>query len=170
MKLSDLLPINESRIIAILGRRGQGKTTLLRSIMALARRQGRFLWVVDPEYQLHPRRPWGAMEIMNNIKDLPEPRRLGKRSIVLLDEVDRWGRDQRLLDLVNYCRPWGVSVAWTARRPARVPRDITALADYLVLFRVTEPRDLAYIREYSEEAYRAAPSLQPFHPIIISLS
>lgn len=169
MRLTDILISSQSVILAILGRRGMGKTTLLRSVMSLAHQQHRVLWAVDPEYQLRPRRKTGGIHVVNSPAALPTLSSIGRGGIILFDEVDRWGHDPRVVDVMNYCRPWGVSVAWTARRPARVPRDLTALADYFILYRVTEPRDLAYIREYSEDAARIAPSIQPFQPVILPL-
>lgn len=137
--------------------------------MSLARQQHRVLYAVDPEYQLRPKRRVAGIHVVNSPAALPALSSIGRGGIILLDEVDRWQHDRRVVDIMNYCRPWGISVAWTARRPARVPRDLTALADYLILYRITEPRDLGYIREYSEKAFEIAPSLQAFRPVILPL-
>ena len=90
-------------------------------------------------------------------------RSLPGTEVLLLDEVDlicgpSAGRDNPVLWAANYGRHSGLMLICTARRPARIHRDLTALADRIILYRLTEPRDLAYVREYcgAEMADRVA--------------
>jgi len=82
--------------------------------------------------------------------------------VVVVDEIDRYAGIHRMVpelsDLAHYGRHRAVSLVGTARRPANVNRDLTALADELVCCRVTEPRDLAYLAQWmgTETAQRLA--------------
>jgi len=80
-------------------------------------------------------------------------RSLPGTDVLLLDEVDlicgtSESRDNPVLWAANYGRHSGLMMICTARRPARIHRDLTALADRIIMYRLTEPRDLAYVRGY----------------------
>jgi hypothetical protein len=68
--------------------------------------------------------------------------------------------------IVNAGRHSGVRLYACARRPYRLPRDLSANAARLIVFRSTEPRDLAYLREViGEEAAARLPHLAPYHAL-----
>lgn len=84
---------------------------------------------------------------------------------VVWEEVDVWVQTGRLPDwafkIANEGRHRDIRVLACARRPARVSRDLTANASRIVVFHVTEPRDLEYLREYMGEDARKSADLDP---------
>ena len=83
-----------------------------------------------------------------------------KNVLLVVDEVDRLTREgqvsKTLWGIFNYYRHDKISVLCCARRPARVPRDLTGNADEIISFKIQEPIDLKYLSEYgfSEDALR----------------
>lgn len=73
---------------------------------------------------------------------------------VLWDEVDQYAVEDRVLKLrpfarqvINTGRHRGLKVLACSRRPAMVPRDLTANAQRIIVFHTHEPRDLLYFRQ-----------------------
>lgn len=69
---------------------------------------------------------------------------------LVLDECD-WEASavsvpRSLKRLVSYCRHWRIDILAGARRPADVPRTLTAQADRIVYFQLDEPADFDYVR------------------------
>lgn len=84
--------------------------------------------------------------------------------LVIWDEVDRFTDAGRLppaaYQVVNAGRHRGVRVFACSRRVRRVSRDLSANAGRIVVFRMTEPGDLRWVRDtMGEEAARLAPRL-----------
>jgi len=50
--------------------------------------------------------------------------------------------------LIHRGRHYGINLLAAVRRPAEVARDLTSQADLVVLFRLSEPRDLAFVRAF----------------------
>lgn len=76
------------------------------------------------------------------------------------EEVDSWWRPGQVkpfgFRIINQGRHRNIRLIACARRPARVPRDLTANASRITAFHTTEPADLAYLRDYmGAEAGRA---------------
>lgn len=85
--------------------------------------------------------------------------------LVIWDEVDICVPDGRLpphgYRIVNAGRHSGVRLFACARRPYRLPRDLSANANRIVAFRTTEPRDLKYLAEImGQDAARQLPGLE----------
>lgn len=76
----------------------------------------------------------------------------GEGFAVFWDEVDRFAVNGRLPPyarrMVNGGRHRGLAIFAAARRPLRVPRDLTAAATAINAFRFTEPADLDYMAGY----------------------
>lgn len=75
--------------------------------------------------------------------------------VLVVDELDavcKGGgtqiREQHLRQIVEYGRHLEVTLIGGARRAAAVHRSITAGADKMYIFRLTEPNDLDYIKDY----------------------
>ena len=88
--------------------------------------------------------------------------------LVVWEEVDRWlgpaagRRDSAAAKIINAGRHRDLGVWGAARRPAAVPRDLTANANRICAFRSFEPRDLAYLREFVGQAADQLPDLAPY--------
>lgn len=71
--------------------------------------------------------------------------------ILIVDEVDLYLSHALpspwLLKLIRYGRHQRVSLVAISQRPANVKRDLTAMADDVIVFAVTENRDLQYLSQ-----------------------
>jgi hypothetical protein len=93
------------------------------------------------------------------------------RCTLVIEEVDMYCSAQKPLPaldrLLRYGRHRDISVIAISRRPADVPRLLTAQADEVVTFQQTEPRDLAWIRARSgQEQMQQVQNLHPFQYLI----
>ena len=73
---------------------------------------------------------------------------------VIVEEADRYATPHQvhpdLLWLVNYARQQNTSIICICRRAARMSRDITANADWIVAHHTQEPRDVDYLNEFMD--------------------
>lgn len=89
------------------------------------------------------------------------------RILYAVDEIDRFTSanwmPSGLSYVVNQGRHVQVSLLCTSRRPQQIPRELTSQAHKMFIFRMTEPRDLAYIEQYiGSEAIAKLPHLAPY--------
>lgn len=87
---------------------------------------------------------------------------------VFWDEADRFlapaVRPPEAMVLINSGRHYGVGIVAASRRAARVPRDLSANASRIIVFRTTEPADLQWLREaVGREAAAGLPTLPQWH-------
>jgi hypothetical protein len=83
--------------------------------------------------------------------------------LVIWDEVDFFTTAGRLppyaYRIVNAGRHVGLRVFACARRAYRLPRDLSANANRIIAFRMTEPRDVRYLADVMGEAASQLPAL-----------
>lgn len=82
--------------------------------------------------------------------------------VLIWDEVDRLAAgtlDDDAYQIVNQGRHRDLIVYASARRPRWVPRDLTASATMICAFRITEPRDIEYLRDTMGEVAETLPGL-----------
>jgi hypothetical protein len=160
----------QNQIIAVFGRKGSGKTTLVQRYLAKVRR----FVVADSlaEYTVgtvyHDLRDFaraakragaGKLQAVVRIGDdeafdtlSAMVRVIGEVAPVLyvIEEADIQCSPQYIPDsmdrLVRYGRHWRVSLLVVSRRPAEISRHLTAQADTIVAFQTFEPRDLDFFR------------------------
>ncbi len=83
--------------------------------------------------------------IPQNINELPKYR------MVIIDETNRFcppkpsALPASIADLNDQCRHYLMSVGYIARRPSQLNQDLTELADYIFIFRLTGKNDLQYL-------------------------
>lgn len=86
--------------------------------------------------------------------------------VFAIDEIDYFGTagacDEKLDWLIRYGRHRRVAMVYTARRPAEVPRNLTAQSSEFRIFRLTEPRDIEYMRRLIGPAAERLPQLEQF--------
>ena len=144
-----------AQLIMVFGRRGMGKTTLLRR------------WCLDWPGPVFTYDPHGqlaglpAAPLTGNILRAYGP------ALAAVDEIDRLAPPYRidpvLATIANEGRHYGITLVGTARRPRRVHRDLTALADVLYCARITEPTDLRYLADLvGPTAVKPLPTLPPY--------
>lgn len=83
------------------------------------------------------------------------------------DQFTRWGLPPTAFRIWNNGRHRRLRVFACSRRPARVPRDMTANLTRACVFRTQEPRDLSFIREFTVdgESVGAVRSLGAFEAV-----
>lgn len=161
-------------ITCILGKRGSGKSTLLKELV----KKGGYkrVIVVDTlgehgEGRRIVRTPTGligavktkAFNVAVQFVKATEGFRwacdvayaVGDLALVV-EEADfyitAWRAPECFEKLVRYGRHRGVEMICVSRRPPDLWRNLTANADYLCVFRTTEPRDIRYLQEFMGEA------------------
>lgn len=86
--------------------------------------------------------------------------------LLVIDEVDKISREgavsKTLWKIINYYRHDKISLLCCARRPARVARDLTGNADEIICFKIQEPNDLKYLKEFgfNEENLKSLPKYE----------
>lgn len=156
-------------LVYVAGRKGQGKSTFMRATVIadcqrgyrhvawdttrewaravaklpadVARAVARFLVVL-------PATHYTAEEAAQVAID-------GAPAILVVDEIDRVAPNHaggmvagtNLHAIVNYGRHLNAGLFCASRRPARVHSEIPSLADRVVLFQLTAPRDLAWVED-----------------------
>lgn len=89
------------------------------------------------------------------------------RLVFAVDEIDYFGTagacDEKLDWLIRYGRHREVAMIYTARRPAEIPRNLTAQSSEFGVFRLTEPRDIEYMQRLIGPAAQQLPKLEQFH-------
>ena len=163
--------LRDNEIGVILGRKGLGKTTLTRHLL---RQCGRCL-VLDTngrDYgggcvvtsRLALIEYWAKVSHYEEFSIIVRPRddetaqmafqlaRSSENLWLIVEEADRYCNASKIDPdfqwLINYSRQQNVSIIAVARRAARLHRDLTANADWIVAHQTTEPRDLEYLSEY----------------------
>jgi len=86
--------------------------------------------------------------------------------IIFIDEIDKYCGPNRWVDscleLLNSSRHCKVDIISAARRPAKVHRDVTGLAQKIIIFHTHEVRDVKYIQdECGKDVADMCPHLKP---------
>lgn len=160
-------------LVYVAGRKGMGKSTFMRAcVIALACDGWRFVvWDTTREWTATPRGlPAAQLDALRrNVRVLPSVRHsvedaaayavASAPATLVVDEVDRVAPNHagglregtQLHAIVNYGRHLGVALFAASRRPARVHSEIPSLADKIVLFQLTSPRDLDWVRDATDD-------------------
>jgi len=93
--------------------------------------------------------------------------------VLLVDEVDLWLSHTRpsetLLSIIRYGRHRQIDLCAISQRPANVVRDLTAQADFIVMFQSTENRDVEYLAaRIGRDSAEMVRNLPQFKPLIYS--
>lgn len=89
------------------------------------------------------------------IADLTLPSLNFKNGYVFIDEVHEFvpihSQSLEMERYIRHCRNKNIGVIMTSQRPASVSKNVLALTDYLVLFRVTWAHDLKAVRDLLQD-------------------
>ena len=142
-----------SRIITIIGKRGYGKTTLCKNIIADSLYKDILINDYIGEYS-NLSLPNKEIYIVNNRIDLLIKFAWGRGNCLLvLDEVDLYGKNNSAIEFIyRYGRHKNIEIVAVSRRFYDLPVIIRALTDYFFIFRITEKRDLEYLSRYIDNS------------------
>jgi len=159
-----------SKVACIFGRRGSGKSTLARTLVAPCTRLILFNTLGEEahnEIGLVFREP---QALFDYVQEAPQFRAIADfqddtlfpwtidlamavgSCTLLVDEIDRHCSPVSVPDELNSCVRYGrhksVSLLTISRRPADVPRIVSSQAEDIFVFRINEPRDVSYLKQY----------------------
>lgn len=174
----------DNSILVVLGRKGSGKSTLVREIIREKMVERRRVLIIDGmgEYGgegievVH-----GVDDALDRIEKIDDHDRFAyafrtmrseddldligvayevPNQLLVIEEASRYCSATQLPDeigqLVRYGRHREIDMIFIARRPSELHRDVTANADVVVTFQQHEPRDVLYLRSiFGERAERA---------------
>ena len=151
--------------VVVLGKRGSGKTNLLRFLVTTLKNFNFFILdairnledlqdkpnVID-YHRLNPADTKTANEVIGETLDTGN-------MMVVVDEVDRYKTTPgtKLSDLVNLGRNFDVGYMAAARRTARIDKDVLAGATWTFVFRHILPQDLEVLTDWfgaDEQVFR----------------
>lgn len=151
--MADSIQVRQSDGIVVLGKRGSGKTTLVRYlinsmpnyrfvIIDVVGNLGQFKNSRNVEYHLiNP-------HAENRIDSICGSAMKAGNCMVILDEADRLEYTTNLSDLLNVGRNYGVGYMATARRTANIHKDYLANQRHAFVFKHTYPRDVKVLTEW----------------------
>lgn len=174
----------KSNVVGVIfGRKQSGKSYLANQLAAFLHGEGRRILVVDPSASFN-----FCGRVIRPVS-VDALRDLGGRSAIVRPESDgqafmlfewAWYRgdlflivddvelyfapnqaDPFLMRMVRYGRHRGISVVGISQRPAGLDKNLVAQADIRILFQLTEPNDLLYVRKWcnvAEDDLRSLPA------------
>jgi hypothetical protein len=79
-----------------------------------------------------------------------------KNMTFCIDEIDMFynaytSNNSYINKIIQYGRHYLIDVITTSRRPANIGRNLTAMSDMFYFTRITEPRDIKYIKETKDD-------------------
>ena len=160
----------QAKIVCVFGRRGSGKSTLARTLVIPDRRLIVFNTLGETEHNMLGHVCRTRQELFDYVENRPVFRAVAdfrdddtlgwtvklceamQNCTLLVDELDRFCSPTSVLPEIDACcrygRHSGVSLMVCSRRPAEIPRIVTSQAHTIHVFRITEPRDVAYLKAY----------------------
>ena len=160
----------QNQIIAVFGRKGSGKTTLIRKIIVPARRllvydklnefdagqvfydpQALYDYVIKaPKFQAVYR----PVDTAFGVDWLARLALALGDCVITIDEVDLYAStyymSEALYNIIHIGRHFNTSIVMASRMPQRIRNDITAQADVIITFE-QQGRPLDYILEFADE-------------------
>jgi hypothetical protein len=159
-------------IYTVFGKKGSGKSTLSKEIMVNLGGRVVFLspverlnvehvevWTVeDIETEMEEQEPGDV--VLVRLADVSAMDAVACQAIydgegytIIIDEVEKYQGSKELLDMIHYSRHFNIHIVANTRRYVDVPRLLTSQSDILYVAPTREPRDIQYIKDYTEPAF-----------------
>ncbi len=167
------------------GLKGSGKSTLTDNILTAYGTDALYYDTANESpkesnyYVYRPDSAYSVAEletVINAIKPAALPDggyKVPKYKLFVIDEANRTCPSKpaplppAVADLNDQCRHYVISVGYIARRPSQLNQDLTELADYLFIFRLTGKNDIAYLNNTVTGLGDAVQRLAPFEFVTV---
>jgi len=173
--------IEPTHLVVIIGKRGSGKTMLIRYLVREADFTNTIIYDGNLGKDYDKDRDFSQCENVTIVKrkftdpawesfNNPE---LHKGKYVVIDEMDIVNHHHYgfYIEWVNTGRHWPSGGIMAARRPTRLPRDVTANADYTFLFKARESSVQRFLKDsYTDEVSDEAARLGKYEFLIVDAS
>jgi len=163
------------------GLRGTGKSTLADLILESYNDKALYydtVWEApkDADFDIYrPKNRYSVFEfetviraiVPQNINQLPKYR------LFIVDEANRFCPSKpahlpdAVADLNDQCRHYLMTVGYIARRPSQLNQDLTELADYLFIFKLTGKNDITYLNNLVTNLGETVLSLGEYEFVIV---
>ncbi len=159
-------------LISIIGKRGTGKTTLAKQIIKAQSWDNLFIYDYLGEYkEFKNEATYSRTNLYQVLKLSWNASSPDKNNLLVLDEVDLYGYGNEQLEfLYRYGRHKNLSIIAISRRFYNLPVYIRALTEVFYLFKITEERDLNYLKSLVSKAFISKIiTLEKYHYIKLQL-
>ena len=133
--------------IVILGKRGSGKTTLIKQIVKNMPRKV-IIDIINNLHSLYNKDMHDRYFLANPHTTDVYLADVKSNSYLILDEADRIYYSERLQELINLGRNWNIGYVASARRTANINKDYLANAKHLFIFKHKLPQDVKMLTEW----------------------
>lgn len=155
-------------VVGILGKRGQGKTTLMKHFLALELRKNRDVLMFFPNDYNHYSKNLYRLIISGEFKldDVPAylksyMMKNNRELSIFIDELDMFNeRDENIAFIFNFSRNFKTNIFYVAKRTANISKKAVSQTDKFYVFKHTELNDLKRLRQINEKLFELAPKLQ----------
>jgi len=159
------------------GVKGSGKSSLISRILEGF---GSNAFYYDTLSEAPPESPFGiyrptdrhsVAEIEGVLKRV---RKMREFHVFIVDEANRFYPSKphplpyQAADYNDVCRHENKGFGFIARRPVQLNQDLTELADYLFVFRLTGANDVKYLNNLSEGLGDAVKALEKYHFVLVN--
>jgi hypothetical protein len=173
--------IEPTHIVVVIGKRGSGKTMLIRYLVREADFPNTVIYDGNLGKDYDKERDFPRCDNVTIIKrKFTDPKwetfnnpELHKGKYVVIDEMDMVNHHHYnfYVEWVNTGRHWPSGGVVAARRPTRLPRDVTANADYTFLFKARESSVQRFLKDsYTDEVSDEAARLGKYEFLIVDAS
>ena len=165
----------KSKSACIFGLPDSGKSTLANFI---ASRYGTAAFIYDTLHE-YPETPFDCY-VPKNRQSVTELEAVIRRvlasrrySLFLIDETNRFCPSKpaplppAVADLNDFRAHYELSVIYIARRPVQLNQDLTELAHYLFIFKLTGKNDIQYLNDLASGLGDAVSTLKPYHFVVV---
>jgi len=166
----------ENMGFVVFGLPDSGKSTLTNFILATF---GATAFVYDTLNE-YPGEPFDSYSPKGraDVKEFETVLRVAMNSrrykLIMIDEANRFCPSkpatlpQAVADLNDWRAHWGLTTGFIARRPVQLHQDLTELAHYLFIFRLTGKNDIQYLNDIADGLGDAVSQLPAFHFVMVN--
>ncbi|TRZ50593.1 MAG: hypothetical protein D4S01_06425 [Dehalococcoidia bacterium] len=166
----------ENKAFQIFGLPDSGKSTLANFIL---NQYGKSAFVYDtlaefsdePYDSYVPKNRGSVAELEQVIRNAMACRRY---KLIYIDELNRFCPSkpaplpQAIADINDWRAHYGLVFGGAARRPVQLNQDLTELAHYLFIFKLTGKNDIQYLNDMSEGLGDLVKALAPYHFVVLN--